>query len=103
MKDLYFDNIFFIENNVKGIWIIENTNFQRETRSSVIHIGIDESLIKPYFAVEKKYYRIIITTKKDDITYFECISQRNKHVRTCKYKGIFCLIVNNVIISFQIS
>lgn len=54
MKDLYFDNIFFIENNVKGIWIIENTNFQRETRCSVIHIGIDESLIKPYFAVEKK-------------------------------------------------
>lgn len=103
MKDLYFNNIFLIVNNIKGIWVIDNTNFQRETRYSVIHIMIDESLIKAYFAVEKKYYRIIITAKKDDITYFDCISLRNKHVRTCKYKSICCLIVNNVIISFQIS
>lgn len=54
MKDLYFNNIFLIVNNIKGIWVIDNTNFQRETRYSVIHIMIDESLIKAYFAVEKK-------------------------------------------------
>lgn len=53
MKDLYFNKIFLIENNIKGIWVIENTNFQRETRCSVIHIRIDESLIKAYFAVKK--------------------------------------------------